>query len=165
MMPQGVETLALLVDFKHSSNSKNPSPGTGIQVLHILQTHYPERLGKALVINCICIIILRLTVVPSFVKIFFKLIMPFIDPNTREKLKFNENLREYIPPEQLYDLFGGDLEFEYEHETFWPAYLKLAAERREKFFARWKNAGGGIGQSEWDLRSPDDFQSRHEAGC
>lgn len=51
MMPQGVETLALLVDFKHSSNSKNPSAGTGKQVLHILQTHYPERLGKALVIN------------------------------------------------------------------------------------------------------------------
>jgi hypothetical protein len=51
MMPQGVETLALLVDFKHSSNSKNPSAGTGRQVLHILQTHYPERLGKALVIN------------------------------------------------------------------------------------------------------------------
>ena|SRR6202035_3144017 len=51
MMPQGVETLALLTDFKHSSNSKNPSAGTGRQVLHILQTHYPERLGKALVIN------------------------------------------------------------------------------------------------------------------
>ena len=51
MMPQGVQTLALLIDFKHSSNSKNPSAGTGKQVLHILQTHYPERLGKALVIN------------------------------------------------------------------------------------------------------------------
>jgi CRAL/TRIO domain len=51
MMPQGVETLALLTDFKNSSNSKNPSAGTGKQVLHILQTHYPERLGKALVIN------------------------------------------------------------------------------------------------------------------
>jgi CRAL/TRIO domain len=55
MMPQGVETLALLVDFKNSSNSKNPSAGTGRQVLHILQTHYPERLGKALVINGIVV--------------------------------------------------------------------------------------------------------------
>jgi hypothetical protein len=51
MMPQGVETLALLTDFKHSSHSKNPGPRTGKEVLHILQTHYPERLGKALVIN------------------------------------------------------------------------------------------------------------------
>ena len=83
------------------------------------------------------------------------MITPFIDPNTREKLKFNENLREYVPSEQLYELFGGDCEFEYDHETFWPVYLKLASERREKCFARWKAAGGGIGQSEWDLRTHD----------
>src|SRR5271169_6156598 len=156
MMPQGVQTLALLVDFKNSSNSKNPSAGTGIQVLHILQTHYPERLGKALVINGILPIAKYcLTIVPTFVWLFFKLIMPFIDPNTREKLKFNENLREYVPPEQLYESFGGDCEFEYDHERFWPVYLKLALERREKYFARWKAAGGGIGQSEWDLRAED----------
>ena len=92
---------------------------------------------------------------PSFVKIFFKLITPFIDPNTREKLKFNEDLKGYVPSEQLYELFGGDLKFEYDHEVFWPAYLKLASERREKYFARWKAAGGGIGQSEWDLRAED----------
>lgn len=93
---------------------------------------------------------------PTFVWLFFKLITPFIDPNTREKLKFNENLREYVPPEQLVELFGGDLHFEYEHETFWPEYLKLASERRERYFARWKAAGGGIGQSEWDLRAEKD---------
>ena len=86
-------------------------------------------------------------IVPTFVWLFFKLITPFIDPNTREKLKFNENLREYVPPEQLVELFGGDCNFEYEHETFWPEYLKLASERREKYFTRWKAAGGDIGQS------------------
>jgi hypothetical protein len=65
MMPQGVETLSLLVDFKNSSNSKNPSAGTGRQVLHILQTHYPERLGKALVINGILPIAKYCLTVPS----------------------------------------------------------------------------------------------------
>lgn len=94
-----------------------------------------------------------LTLVPTFVWLFFKLITPFIDPNTREKLKFNENLREYVPPSQLYSLFGGDCNFEYDHETFWPAYLELARERREKYFARWKALGGEIGLSEWDLRA------------
>lgn len=155
MMPQGVETLDLLVDFKHSSSSKNPSAGTGIQVLHILQTHYPERLGKALVINGLHGRRILLITVPAFVWLFFKLIMPFIDPNTREKLKFNENLRNYVPPEQLYEMFGGDCQFEYDHETFWPAYLKLASDRRETYFTRWKAAGGEIGQSEWDLREGD----------
>ena len=100
--------------------------------------------------------------VPTFVWLFFKLITPFIDHNTREKLKFNENLREYVPPEQLYELFGGDCEFEYDHKTFWPAYLQLASERREKYFARWKAAGGGIGQSEWDLRA-DGTESEESA--
>ena len=99
-------------------------------------------------------------IVPTFVWLFFKLITPFIDPNTREKLKFNENLREYVPSEQLVELFGGDCNFEYEHETFWPEYLKLASERREKYFARWKAAGGGIGQSEWDLRAEEETPAK-----
>lgn len=76
-----------------------------------------------------------------------------MDPNTKEKLKFNENLRNYVPSEQLYDLFGGDCKFEYDHQTFWPEYTKLALEKREMYFSRWKAAGGGIGQREWDLRS------------
>ena len=71
-------------------------------------------------------------------------------------------MKEYIPPEQLYELFGGDCKFEYDHETFWPAYLNLASERREKYFARWKAAGGGIGQSEWDLRA-EDADSKQDA--
>jgi hypothetical protein len=95
-----------------------------------------------------------LFVVPTFVWVFFKLISPFIDPTTREKLKFNENLREYVPPEQLYKLFGGDCQIEYVHEEFWPAYLKLAQDRRDECFARFKEAGGEIGLSEWDLRAP-----------
>ena len=87
--------------------------------------------------------------------IFFKLITPFIDPNTREKLKFNEDLREYVPSEQLYELFGGDVKFEYEHAVFWPAYLKLASERRERYINKFKEMGGDIGLSEWNIRAPD----------
>jgi len=49
--PEGQETLALLVNFSSTSASKNPNIGQGKQVLNILQTHYPERLGRALVIN------------------------------------------------------------------------------------------------------------------
>jgi len=52
LMVPGQETLSLLVNFKESSNGSNPSVGQGRQVLNILQTHYPERLGRALVINC-----------------------------------------------------------------------------------------------------------------
>ena len=141
LMPKGVETLSLLVNFKSSSSSSNPSPSTGRQVLHILQNHYPERLGRALVIQ-----------IPTFVWLFFKLITPFIDPMTREKLKFNEDLRTHVPPVQLDASFGGDCEFEYVHEEYWPAIIELAKKRREAMFAKWKALGGHIGTSEYDLK-------------
>ena len=141
LMPKGVETLSLLVNFKSSSSSSNPSPSTGRQVLHILQNHYPERLGRALVIQ-----------VPTFVWLFFKLITPFIDPMTREKLKFNEDLRTHVPPVQLDKSFGGDCEFEYVHEEYWPALIELAKKRREAMFSKWKALGGHIGTSEYDLK-------------
>ena len=53
LMPARQETLALLINFKTSKTRSNTAPGIGQgrEVLHILQTHYPERLGKALIIN------------------------------------------------------------------------------------------------------------------
>ena len=53
LMPAGVETLSLLINFKTSKGRGNTAPGIGLarEVLNILQTHYPERLGRALIIN------------------------------------------------------------------------------------------------------------------
>lgn len=79
---------------------------------------------------------------------FFKLIKPFIDPLTREKLKFNEDMRQYVPEEQLWTEFGGSLEFEYDHATYWPALQKLCAERRQSRMKRWVAGGSRIGELE-----------------
>lgn len=53
LMVPGQETLALLINFKSSKSRSNTAPGLGQgkEVLNILQTHYPERLGRALIIN------------------------------------------------------------------------------------------------------------------
>ena len=53
MSGAGQETLALLINFKTSKSRSNTAPGIGQgrEVLNILQTHYPERLGRALIIN------------------------------------------------------------------------------------------------------------------
>lgn len=51
LMGPGQETLALLIDFSASTKTSNPSIAQGRQVLDILQSHYPERLGRSLVIN------------------------------------------------------------------------------------------------------------------
>ncbi len=52
-MVPGQENLALLINFKASKSRSNTAPGIsqGREVLNILQTHYPERLGRAYLIN------------------------------------------------------------------------------------------------------------------
>lgn len=53
LMVPGQETLALLINFKSTKSKNNVSPplSQSREVLNILQTHYPERLGRALIIN------------------------------------------------------------------------------------------------------------------
>ncbi|TVY86744.1 CRAL-TRIO domain-containing protein [Lachnellula willkommii] len=146
LMVPGQETLALLINFKSSKSRSNTAPGIGQgrEVLNILQTHYPERLGRALIIN-----------VPWVVWGFFKLITPFIDPLTKEKLKFNDNMRQHVPPQQLWKEFQGDLDFEYDHEVYWPALIKLCEEKHSEQRARWVKAGKHYGESEMYMRGGD----------
>ncbi|KAI9803191.1 MAG: hypothetical protein M1825_001982 [Sarcosagium campestre] len=141
LMVPGQETLSLLVNFNQSRSRTVPSFGQGKQVLNILQTHYPERLGRALVIN-----------LPWFINGFFKLITPLIDPMTREKLRFNEDVRTHVPPSQLWTGMGGDVNFEYDHAIYWPAMLKLAEERRQAYVDRWIKGGKRIGERDGYLR-------------
>ncbi|OTB05870.1 hypothetical protein M426DRAFT_319558 [Hypoxylon sp. CI-4A] len=140
LMPAQQETLSLLINFKSGKNRTNTAPGIGQgrEVLNILQTHYPERLGRAMIIN-----------VPWVVWGFFKLITPFIDPLTREKLKFNEDMTQYVPKEQLWAEYpGGELKFEYDHDVYWPALQKLCAEKRAEQVKRWEAGGKQIGETE-----------------
>jgi len=53
LMPAQQETLSLMIDFKPSKTRSNTNPGIAQarEVLDILQNHYPERLGRALIIN------------------------------------------------------------------------------------------------------------------
>ncbi|MCJ1354098.1 MAG: hypothetical protein MMC33_004085 [Icmadophila ericetorum] len=142
LMPPGQETLTLMINYAETrSGNQGPGIAQGREVLSILQSHYPERLGRALIIN-----------VPWFIWGFFKLITPFIDPLTREKLKFNENLRLHAPPEQLPTTHGGDIVFEYDHAEYWPALCGLAEQRRKEMEERWIRGGKIFGELEAYLR-------------
>lgn len=144
-MPSGQDSLALLIDFKPTdvgiSTGKIPPIGTGRQVLHILQTHYPERLGKALLCN-----------IPLLGWTFLKIIHPFIDPLTREKLVFDEPFPDYVPIEQLDKDFGGKIDFDYNHEKYWPELIKIAEVKKSNYVARFEKFGSKVGLSEYDLR-------------
>lgn len=52
LMGPDQETLALIVNFDDTKSGQNATVGQAKQTLHILQNHYPERLGRALVIHC-----------------------------------------------------------------------------------------------------------------
>ncbi|PSR76401.1 CRAL-TRIO domain-containing protein [Coniella lustricola] len=155
LLPPGQETLALLINFKAGGGRSNTAPplGQAKEVLHILQTHYPERLGRALIIN-----------MPFLVVGFFKIIKPLLDPVTKEKLKFNEDMKAYVPAEQLWTEFSdGALHFDYDHAQYWPALNAMCAEAREEQKARWVAGGSVIGESELYLRGGQGAKSVHAA--
>ena len=70
-------------------------------------------------------------------------------------MKFNEPLPQHVPTGQLLKAFGGDLQFEYDHKTYWPALNELCDQRRRDFVARWEKAGKQIGEHEAFLRGGD----------
>ncbi|KAI1321453.1 hypothetical protein EDD11_005144 [Mortierella claussenii] len=77
LMPEGVQNLCIVIDFAGSSMTKNPGVAIAREIIHVLGSHYPERLGKAYIIHA-----------PWFFFPFYKLISPFIDPVTKDKINF-----------------------------------------------------------------------------
>ncbi|KAG8530445.1 uncharacterized protein KY384_004947 [Bacidia gigantensis] len=142
LMPSGQESLALFVNYSECRQGQNGSFSQAKQTVSILQNHYPERLGIALVQE-----------LPFYIQVFFKALKWFIDPVTYAKLHFNEDWTKYIPPEQLIRGYGGVVNFEYEHQTYWPSFINLANSRRERMVKVWEERGKKVGESEIHLRS------------
>lgn len=146
-MPPGQDTLALLIDFKAAPASMNlsskfPSLTITKQVLHILQNHYPERLGKGLFTN-----------IPWIGYTFFKLAGPFIDPYTRLKTIYDQPFENFVPKQQLDKEFNGLLDFEYVHDVYWKKMNEIGEKKHAIYMKNFEKLGGGIGLSEYDLRS------------
>ncbi|RDW63101.1 CRAL/TRIO domain protein [Aspergillus mulundensis] len=142
LMPADQETLALIVDYSQTKSGQNASIGQAKDTVHFLQNHYPERLGRALVIN-----------MPFIIMGFFKIVTPFLDPVTREKLKFNEKLSNHVPPTQLMKSVGGEVEFKYDHAAYWPALNKLAEIKQKEYRERWVKGGKRTGEYEHYLKT------------
>lgn len=123
------------------------SDGAGpIQVLNILQTHYPERLGASLILN-----------VPFLIHAFYKMISPLIDPVTRNKMKFNPKPVQdglFAADELFKDSgWGGERDFVYDHDRYWGSFVRMCDEIREARMARWRKLGAQVGCDEWDYKS------------
>lgn len=164
-----IRTLVLLINF--GDRAKNPSMSVARSVLNIIQSHYPERLGLGLIINvctysiaslsAVCIdlnicLINRSLQVPMLVNMFFKVIMPFVDPVTRNKVKFNPRIIEdgiFDKDQVMSEWWGGDREFQYEHSQYWSSLVNMTSERRKMQTQRWRELGGKVGISEWEMKT------------
>jgi len=98
----------ILVDYKSTTLRTNPSISVARKVLTILQHHYVETLGRALVVN-----------LPMILSFFYKGIAPFLDPVTRDKMRFNPDLFDLVPRAHLDADFGGAYRFHFDHEAYW----------------------------------------------
>ncbi|KAA1103512.1 hypothetical protein PGT21_020210 [Puccinia graminis f. sp. tritici] len=160
LMPPGVESLTLVIDFGGPDAARIKGPGSqptpisvAKEVLKILQTYYCERLAQAICIN-----------VPWIFWGFLKLLTPFIDPKTAEKVLFDPVVSEHVPSEQLLKKgFNGTLDFQYDHEVYFKLFAELTAHRQEKMLARYARYGNGkIGMSEYVLRGGNSRMNKKE---
>ncbi|SJX65036.1 related to PDR16-protein involved in lipid biosynthesis and multidrug resistance / PHO13-4-nitrophenylphosphatase [Sporisorium reilianum f. sp. reilianum] len=114
-MPPGVENYAIIIDYHKATSQSNPSLSTARAVAHILQNHYVERLGRAFIVN-----------VPWFINAFFTAVTPFLDPITKEKIRFNANLAEFVPADQLDAEFaGGRYNYEWDFQKYWSTLIQV----------------------------------------
>ncbi|XP_031263831.1 phosphatidylinositol transfer protein 3 [Pistacia vera] len=114
-LPEGQEQMAWLIDFTGWSLSNSVPVKSARETIHILQNHYPERLGIAFLYNP-----------PRIFEAFWKVVKYFLDAKTFEKVKFVypknkdsvELMRSYFDEENLPTEFGGKATFNYDHEEF-----------------------------------------------
>ncbi|RCV28868.1 hypothetical protein SEVIR_5G443900v4 [Setaria viridis] len=103
-IPRGQEKFLAIIDLKGWGYA-NCDVRAYIASIEIMQNYYPERLGKALMINVPYI----------FMKVWKTMIYPFIDTNTRDKFVFvedkdqHETLRKEIDESQLPEFLGGKM--------------------------------------------------------
>nr|CAB3475302.1 unnamed protein product [Digitaria exilis] len=102
-IPRGQEKFLCIADLKGWGYS-NCDVRAYIAAIQIMQNYYPERLGKALMIN-----------VPYIFMKAWKMVCPFIDNNTKDKFVFvddkslQETLLREIDDSQLPEFLGGKM--------------------------------------------------------
>ncbi|ESQ34578.1 hypothetical protein EUTSA_v10008258mg [Eutrema salsugineum] len=126
-LPDNQEQMVWLIDFQ-GFNMSHISVKVSRETAHVLQEHYPERLGLAILYNP-----------PKIFEPFWKMVKPFLEAKTCNKVRFvysDDNLSKKIledlfDMEQLEVAFGGrksDSSFNYEK------YAERMREDDLKFF-------------------------------
>ncbi|XXG61243.1 hypothetical protein AAC387_Pa04g2950 [Persea americana] len=102
-LPSEQEQMVWLIDFQ-GFNMSNISVKVTRETAHVLQDHYPERLGLAILYNP-----------PKFFESFWTVVKPFLEPKTYKKVKFvysddlgtKKIMEDLFDMEKLESAFGG----------------------------------------------------------
>ncbi|PHT50758.1 hypothetical protein CQW23_10505 [Capsicum baccatum] len=129
-LPEDQEQMVWLIDF-HGFNLSHISVKVTKETAHVLQDHYPERLGIAILYDA-----------PKIFEPFWKIAKPFLDPKTASKVKFmysdDPNSKKMM--EELFDMslvesaFGGNDEAEFDVNK----YAERMREDDKKLSSFWK---------------------------
>lgn len=129
-LPEDQEQMVWLIDF-HGFSLSNISVMVTKETAHILQDHYPERLGIAILYDA-----------PKIFEPFWKIAKPFLDPKTASKVKFmysdDPNSKKMM--EELFDMslvesaFGGDDKADFDINK----YAERMREDEKKLSSFWK---------------------------
>ncbi|KAE8728300.1 dnaJ-like protein subfamily B member 1-like [Hibiscus syriacus] len=103
-LPADQEQMVWLIDF-NGFNLSHISVKVTRETAHVLQEHYPERLGVAILYNP-----------PKFFEPFWTLVKPFLEPKTQNKVKFvysvdlntKKIMEDLFDMEKLESAFGGN---------------------------------------------------------
>jgi hypothetical protein len=92
--------------------------------------------------------------------------MPFVDPITREKVKFNPDIFEegiFHPDMVMEKWWGGSQDFDYAHEKYWPNLVELCESRAKDWMKNWRDLGGNVGSKEWEYKQGNTISlAKHE---
>eukprot|EP01095_Lingulamoeba_sp_RSL-Kostka_P014736 TRINITY_DN6554_c0_g4_i1.p1 TRINITY_DN6554_c0_g4~~TRINITY_DN6554_c0_g4_i1.p1 ORF type:complete len:286 (-),score=77.55 TRINITY_DN6554_c0_g4_i1:68-925(-) len=109
-----IEKVCLMVDYTNCGLGMAGVNNTKISLecLNVLQDHYPERLGRAFMINT-----------PFVFSAFWSIISKFLDPETSEKIQFIKRknlklLQKYIDPDMILKEFKGKNEYKWTYENW-----------------------------------------------
>ncbi|WVR05984.1 hypothetical protein IAU60_003012 [Kwoniella sp. DSM 27419] len=136
LMTAGVTNTFVVFNFAGKRQGPPTSISVARETIHILSAYYPESLG-------VCVF----QDMPWIVKGFINLMWPFVDPVTKQKVKFASSSDKelfkdgLLDPAQLLREAGGELDLPYEHDTYWPALLKTCLNIRKEEEDRWKGLG------------------------
>ncbi|KAL3723845.1 hypothetical protein ACJRO7_035937 [Eucalyptus globulus] len=114
-LAEGQESMSWLIDFTGWTLRTQVPVRTALDIINVLQGHYPERLAVAFLYNP-----------PRIFEAFWKAVKYFLDPKTSEKVKFVypkkkdsvELMQTFFDMDNLPSEFGGKATLEYDHEEF-----------------------------------------------